>query len=153
MGSIAETFWKDYCEANGHLGPLPPIDKFGDTKALADELVGLVLSGDKRATCELAIWFENHAEKLPQPGDLFIITDGSDVPKCIIRTTKVDLIPVQEVDEQFAFDEGEGDKSLKWWKTAHDAYYERQAAEDEFVYNDSMLCVAERFVLVWPGVR
>lgn len=126
------------------------MDQFGDTKELGDELLALVLSGDKRATCELKIWFDNHEEALPKPGDHWIITDGSGVPACIIRTTRVDILPVHQVDEEFAYTEGEGDKSLKWWKEAHDAYYERQAAQDGFIYDDSMLCVAERFELVWP---
>ena len=146
----AENLWNAYCAATGHSGPLPPDDQFGDTKNLGDELLALVLSGDKRATCELKIWFDNHDEALPKPGDHWIITNGSGEPSCIIKTTRVDILPVNQVDEEFAYTEGEGDKTLKWWKEAHDAYYERQAAQDGFTYDDSMLCVAERFELVWP---
>lgn len=145
----AEKLWADYCKATGHRGPLPPVDQFGDTIELGNELLKLVLSGDKRATCELKIWFDNHDEPLPEPGDHWIITNGYGDPKSIIRTTQVDILPVKEIDAQFALEEGEGDKSLKWWKTAHDAYYERQATQDGFTYDDCMLCVAERFELVW----
>ena len=142
--------WSAYCKATGHRGPVPPMDQFGDTRELGDELLALVLSGDKRATCELKIWFDNHDELLPKTGDHWIITNGSGEPSCIIRTTQVDILPVNQVDEEFAYTEGEGDKTLKWWKEAHDAYYERQAAQDGFTYDDGMLCVAERFELVWP---
>ncbi len=150
MKPDAELIWKAYCAATGQSGSLPPIDQFGDTPELGDELVGLVLSGDKRATCELKIWFDNHNEALPKPGDHWIITDGSGVPQCIIQTTQVDILPVNEVDAEFAFTEGEGDKTLEWWKAAHDAYYERQATQDGFIYDDSMFCVAEQFERVWP---
>ena len=152
MTQKATKLWQDYCHASGHSGPLPPIDKFGDYPELTDELLALVLSGTKQATCELAIYFENHNEPLPAPGDHFIITDGADTPKCIVRTTQVDIMPVRNIDDQFAIDEGEGDKTLKWWKQAHDAYFIRQATRDGFFYDDSMLCVAERFELVWPEV-
>ena len=149
--TAAENLWHAYCAPTGKFGPCPPMDQFGDSKELGDELLALVLSGDKRATCELKIWFENHDEELPKPGDHWIITDGSHIPKCIVRTTRVDILPVKNVDAKFALAEGEGDKTLEWWKEAHDAYYERQAKQDGFTYDDSMLCVAEHFELVWPA--
>jgi uncharacterized protein YhfF len=30
-----------------------------------------------------------------------------------------------EIDEAFAFDEGEGDRTLTYWRTAHQSYFER----------------------------
>lgn len=150
MTETAKHLWDRYCAATGHSGSLPPIDQFGDSKELGDELLALVLAGTKQATCELKIWFDNHDEALPRPGDHWIITDGSGAPKCIIRTTQVDILPVHEIDDEFARTEGEGDKTLKWWKEAHDAYFTRQAQRDGFTYNDKMLCVAERFELIWP---
>ncbi len=150
MNSRAKDLWREYCAATGYTGQCPPIDQFGDSKELGDELLDLVLAGRKQATCELKIWFDNHNEALPKPGDHWIITNGSGMPKCIIQTTQVDFCAVQDVDEKFASDEGEGDSSLKWWKNAHDAYFERQADRDGFTYTDNMICVCERFKLVWP---
>lgn len=142
--------WEEYCAAKGISAPCPPSDQFGDTPELADELVALVLNGQKQATCELKAWFDNRGVTLPAIGDQWIITDGSGAEQCIIETTQVDLCPVQQVDENFAWDEGEGDRSLAFWKDAHDAYYERQAKRDGFVYSDEMICVCERFKLIWP---
>jgi len=152
MDSRAKNLWREYCTATGYTGGCPPIDQFGDNKELGDELLELVLSGRKQATCELKIWFDNHGENLPKPGDHWIITNGSGDPKCIIQTTQVDLCAVREVNDQFARDEGEGDLSLTWWKTAHDAYFGRQARRDGFAYSDDMICVCERFRLVWPAL-
>jgi len=146
----AETLWSAFCNAHNVTGPLPPIDQFGDSPELADELLALVLSGQKQATCELKYWFDLRDEKLPLPGDYWIITNGAGMAACIIQTTQVDLCAVRDVDPQFAWDEGEGDRSLSFWKTAHDAYFERQATRDGFTYSDDMICVCERFVKVWP---
>ncbi|MEO9633406.1 MAG: ASCH domain-containing protein [Parasphingorhabdus sp.] len=145
------SLWEEYCNATGINEPCPPADQFGDTPELGDELVSLVLKGQKQATCELKRWFDSHGHPLPKSGDRWIITDGSGQEQCIIETTQVDLCSVREVDEAFAWDEGEGDRSLAFWKAAHDAYYKRQAERDGFVYSDEMTCVCERFKLIWPA--
>jgi uncharacterized protein YhfF len=144
------SLWEEYCAETGRSGPSPSSDQFGDTPELADELLALVFKGQKQATCELKIWFDSRGHKLPEIGDQWIITDGSGTEQCIVETTQVDLCSVREVDEAFAWDEGEGDRSLGFWKDAHDAYYTRQAARDGFAYSDEMTCVCERFILVWP---
>ena len=89
-------------------------------------------------------------EPLPAPGDHWIITDGARVPRCILRTTNVELKPICEVDEEFARIEGEGDKSLAFWKRAHDAYFTRQGEREGFAYDNSMVGVCEQFERVWP---
>jgi len=117
---------------------------------LADELLALVLTGQKQATCELKHWFDSRDIELPKPGDHWIILNGKGEPRCIVETTRIDLCPVQDVDAKFAWDEGEGDRSLSYWKTAHDAYYHRQAKQDGFFYSEDMICVCERFKRGWP---
>ncbi len=144
------SLWEEYCTDKGISSPCPPSDQFGDTPELADALVKLVLKGQKQATCELQIWFDSRGITLPTIGDQVIIMGGSGTERCIIETTQVDLCSVQQVDEAFAWDEGEGDRSLVFWKDAHDAYYKRQAKRDGFEYSDEMICVCERFKLIWP---
>ena len=52
-------------------------------------------------------------EEIPKVGDLSVTTDFSGNAKCIIRTSLVRVIPFNEVSKEFAFKEGEGDKSLE----------------------------------------
>ena len=52
---------------------------------------------------------------LMKPGDLSIVTLGGDQPACIIETTEVRIVPFDEVDEQFAYEGGEGDRTLESW--------------------------------------
>ena len=132
----AQDLWDAYCSATGHSGPLPDIDQFGDTVELADELLALVLNHTKRATCCLARDFSTQAR--PKPGDHWIITDGAGQAACIIKTTQVELVRICDVTEDFAFLEGEGDKTLAYWKREHDAYFTRQAAREGFTYDDKL---------------
>ena len=46
----------------------------------------------------------------------------------VVRTTQVDVVEFADVDAAFAWDEGEGDRSLSSWRDAHMRYFGRQAA-------------------------
>lgn len=144
----AEKLWAGYCAASGVKSPLPESDWFGDDPVMANQLLALVLSGQKQATCELRRQFGQG--DIPKIGDHWIITDGRKIPRCIIQTTKVDICAVKDVDAKFAWDEGEGDRSLAYWKREHDAYFQRSAMRDGFTYSDDMDAICERFKLVWP---
>jgi uncharacterized protein YhfF len=62
----------------------------------------------------------------------------------------VTIKPLSQVDEAFAWDEGEGDRSRKWWLDAHRRYFSRQARREGFKFDDDILTVFERFEIVWP---
>ena len=100
---------------------------FGDGGALADELAELVVSGPKRATVGWIAESEALGETLPQVGDHWIVLDGSGRPRCIISTLETFEAPLLAVDERFAWDEGEGDRTRDWWLDAHRRYFARRA--------------------------
>lgn len=144
----AKSLWDAYCAATGHTGPQPECDQFGDTEDLGDELLALVLSGTKQATCCLARDFST-AER-PKIGDHWIITDGRGQAVCIVKTTQTEFVRICDVSAEFAFIEGEGDRTLAYWKREHDAYFMRQAAREGFKYDDKMIGICETFEKVWP---
>jgi len=146
-----QQFWNEYATAARLGGPVGfTVFAFGDSENLADELVALVINGAKRATASLPRDFEAMGEPLPRPGDLSVIIDGRKVPRCIIRVVRVEIKPMREVDARFAWDEGEGDRSLAWWTSAHMRYFERQGAREGFEFDVSAEVVLERFEVVWP---
>jgi uncharacterized protein YhfF len=65
-------------------------------------------------------------------------------PKTVLRW------PLISVDERFAWDEGEGDRTRDWWLAAHRRYFGRQAARVGFDLQDDVATVFERFEVVWP---
>ena len=102
--------------------------------------------GPKRATTARLDSFDAEGEPLPVVGGYSVILDGAGQP-VIIRTTQVDTMPFGEVDEEFAWVEGEGDRSLAYWRAA----YERFFASEGAPIADDDLVVLERFELVWPA--
>lgn len=92
---------------------------FGDTEQQADELVKLVLDGVKTATCS-----NLDGEGIPQPGDVFVVVDGKNEPVCAIELTTVDMRTYEQVDAAHALAEGEGDRSLDYWRKEHKRFFE-----------------------------
>ncbi len=124
-------------------------EAFGDNAALADELAALVLAGTKTATCS-ALWeWEAEGQALPGVGLHTVVLDGRGVPVCIIETTGVTVRPYDEVDARFAWEEGEGDRSLDYWRTAHWHYFARTLPSIGRSPTPKMPLVCEWFRLVW----
>jgi uncharacterized protein YhfF len=63
----------------------------------------------------------------------------------------VEVKPLSKVDDLFAWDEGEGDRTRAWWLDAHRRYFQRQADREGFSMHDEVETVFERFELVSTG--
>ena len=58
--------------------------------------------------------------------------DGAGTPRCVLRSTDLRLGPLASVDDAFAWDEGEGDRTRAGWLGGHLAYFTRtQTARGE----------------------
>lgn len=118
---------------------------FCDNEQDANECARLVLSGQKRATAP-SLWSLEHAgEPIPRMGDLHVITDWLGKAQCIIRITNVEVVPLNEITEEHARAEGEGDGTLTWWHKAHWAYYQRELAGSGYQPQVDMPIVFVRF--------
>ena len=111
---------------------------FGDGPDLATELAAL--GGWGRMTATVSTPEEPDCSSV---GEFWIVLDGDKRPVCVIET--LELIPRRfgEVDAQFAFEEGEGDRSLAHWRESHERYYRRLG-----VFSPDMTLLCERFRLV-----
>ncbi|MBO6796458.1 ASCH domain-containing protein [Maricaulis sp.] len=150
------TFWESFKAATGETADRPQdISAFGDSPEMADELLGLILIGQKRATCSLARWYlgPDADSELPRVGNLTIVLDGRDEPRCVLRITSVEIKPVRDTDAQFAWDEGEGDRTLEDWMQGHCAFWQREAEREGFTFSTDMDAVYERFELAWVPER
>jgi len=150
--SRVKTYWRAYCaQADENLADVPYlVDQFGDNPALADELGALVLAGTKTATCS-ALWeWEAEGSELPQVGTKTVFLNGAKQPLCIIETTEIQILPFNQVDAQFAFDEGEDDRTLESWRREHWKYFSRALPKIGQHPTEQMLLVCERFRVVYP---
>ncbi len=145
------SFWRDFCVACS-IDPATPFQAwfFGDSTALAHQLVELVLHGPKRATAGLG-WSNDAVPHLaPIPDGYSVVTEFDGTPRAVIRTTWLDRRPFRDVDAQFAWDEGEGDRTLPDWKDGHWRYFSRECeALGRAMSEDAPVCL-ERFELLYP---
>jgi uncharacterized protein YhfF len=115
---------------------------FGDSRALCDELLALVRSGAKRATCGALRDFADGAEPMPVVGRRDIALDWDGAPALVIETVEVTIRRFRDVGAEFALAEGE-DKTLEGWQAGHRAYFERNGG-----WSPDMQLVCERFRLI-----
>ncbi|MCC7283830.1 MAG: ASCH domain-containing protein [Acetobacteraceae bacterium] len=145
-----EAFWKRFREASGLHHDEYAVIAFGDSPAMMDELAGLVLGGVKRATTCLERSFTEDGEMPPVVGGHVVVVDGRGRPVCIFRTTGLRTGALDSVDDGFAWDEGEGERTRAWWLAAHRSYFGREARHKGFAFDDGIATVFERFTVVWP---
>ena len=147
-----QRFWDDVCARTGvPADGLTAVEAFGDSPAMADELLALVLAGTKRATAGLVSDFAAEGEPLPRPGDHWVVLDGRGRPAAVLRTTEVRTGLLHSVDDAFAHDEGEGDRTRTSWLEGHLRFFRRQGERAGVPFDEhTEQVVFERFALVWP---
>jgi uncharacterized protein YhfF len=145
--------WEEYRAAvpDAVVGqPVPVVDHFGDSAELADELLGLVLAGTKTATATLVMEFAHAGEPLPRIGDHWVACDGTGAPRAVLRTLELRIGVAASVDERFAWDEGEDDRSRASWLEQHRRYWRRVCESNGRDWDESLEVVFERIRVVWP---
>lgn len=147
-----DAFWRRAQAAGAVPGDRPgpdAVERFGDSPELADELLALVLHGPKRATAGSVAALEHHGEPLPAAGDHWVALDGAGRPRAVLRTDEIRVGPLSSVDDAFAWDEGEGDRTRATWLADHEAYFRREMAALDRPFDPDMATVFERFSVVY----
>ena len=152
-GDRVESYWRSYLESLPADSPVRDeqyvAEGWGDSPEMADELGALIADGTKTATCS-ALWeYEAEDEPLPQVGLKSVVLDGKGDPLCIVETTEVEVRPYEEVDAGFAYEEGEGDRSLEYWREAHWRFFSRTLPNIGKEPTTDMPLVCERFRVVY----
>ncbi len=145
-----EAFWAAFAAAQGvHADYI--VEAYGDSPDMANELAALVVSGPKRATAGLLQDYELCGDPLPVAGGYVVLVDGAGEPRAILRTTEVRVGPLSSVDEAFAWDEGEGDRTRADWLRMHRAFFSAYSQRVGVPFDDDSATVFERFAVVWPA--
>jgi len=117
---------------------------FEVTEQGANSLLKLVLDGKKRATASSLRKYEIEKTPVPKEGDLSIITYWDGTLGCLIKTTKVTIIPFNEVTFDLAKLEGE-DETLKSWQDNHIKFFTADVKESGYEFSDDIPVVFEEF--------
>lgn len=129
---------------------VPAAWSFGATPAQADALLALVLDGVKTATAS-ALWdYAHDGERVPEAGDYGIVLDGSGLPRALLETTAVTIVPFDEVSAEHARAEGEGDRTIATWRDLHERFW-RAHASNPRRFEPGMPVVCERFTLLYAA--
>ncbi|PID01894.1 hypothetical protein CSV67_12400 [Sporosarcina sp. P2] len=124
---------------------------FGNSKQMADELALLVVEGTKTATSSNYTLYELENEPLPMVGLHNIILDGNGIAVAVVENIAVKVVPFNEVTEQHAYLEGEGDRSLHYWQEVHEKFFTNELKEVNQDFHHEIPVVCETFKLVYKN--
>ena len=133
----------------GKVKPLRLLDQSHHGLGTRGDSGSFELSPSKTATGFLKWVHDAENKPIPEPGDLSIVTDGGNHPLCIIMDTEIRVVPFEEVDERFAYDGGEGDRTLASWREGYWAMIVADCAGLNRVPTRKAPIVRERFRVVY----
>lgn len=142
----AEQMWSEYKKTNDNIKDKYKAWAFGVD---ADLLADLVLNGEKTATASAYPLYEIENEPLPKVGEYNIILNSENKAVCVIQTTKVYIEKFREISSEHAFKEGEGDKSLSYWRRCHEKFFTMCMNEVGKEFNEDIKVVCEEFKVVF----
>lgn len=142
----AKEMWNLFCEKNQIEQQCFSEWSYGDN---ADELAELTKKGIKTATSSAFLFYELEKESLPKPGDYSVVLNTQDDAICIIQTKHVEIVPFFKVSEEHAYKEGEGDRSLAYWREVHRTFFVKELSAIQQSFTEELLVVCEEFTVVY----
>ena len=142
-----QEMWNSYKQINPSIGDEIDAWAFG---VEPDLLADLVLKGEKKATASAYDLYALEAESLPQEGTFDVILDSQNQAVCIVEITKVSIQPFNQVSAQHVFKEGEGDKSLAYWRQVHKDCFAEWLREAGLTFTPESKVFLEEFRKVYP---
>lgn len=145
-----DKFWQDFLEKTNKDKDTQYIDcfHFELTEELANELLRLVLIGQKKATSSSLWAYKNEGDRIPEKGDLSIVTNWDGIPRCVIETTNVTILPFKDITYDICKREGEDD-SLKSWREGHINFFTSEGKELGYTFTEEMPVIFEDFKVVF----
>ena len=123
--------------------------RVGNSEESANEGAQLILSGKKTTTSSLLWEYENLRKPLPKVGSLSILENGKGEAVCVVETTWLEVLPLEEIDAGFAIAYGEWGSTLAEWQQNAWRYYSTQCQQLGREPTLQMTLVCERFRIVY----
>lgn len=142
-----QEMWNAYKQINPSIGDEIDAWAFG---VEPDLLAELVFKGEKTATASAYDLYAVDNDPLPLEGTFDVVLDSQDQAVCIIEITKVSVQPFHQVSADHAYKEGEGDKSLAYWRQVHEEVFTEWMSEVGLTFTPDSKVVLEEFHKVYP---
>ena len=146
MNKKTKEYWDEFWKGNEQ--PKSVVAEQFGFECHADELSQLIVEGKKTATCSAYALYEIEKQPLPTVGLYTIVLNSKNEPVTIIKTTEIQILKMNEVPEELAIAEGEGDLTFEYWWNGHKNYFTTELAEYGLEFSEDMLLVFERFEVV-----
>lgn len=117
------------------------------TEGACNYLLDLVLKGQKKATASSVLGYQIEGEEIPKEGNLSVITDWDGNPRCVIKTTRVRIIPYKDITFDIAKLEGEDD-ILESWRKNHEKFFTEEGKELGYKFSEEMEVIFEEFEVI-----
>lgn len=99
--------------------------EFGTPGRSRENLVNLVLHGNKRATAGLLSEYKFEGEDVEHVGELLAMLDNEGQHIGTLRVTRAEVLPFISVPDEFALAEAEGDLNAADFRASHLDYWTR----------------------------
>lgn len=145
-----DEYWNNFIEKTGRSSE----DKcagdlnFEAKGFVGDEMIALVLGNKKTAFFTSWATYAIDQEPLPVSGELYVVLDRANTPRCIIETESVNIIPFNEVTWNMAQQEGE-DENIEQWRERKREYLEDEGAVLGFEFTPDIKLVFQTFKVIW----
>lgn len=145
-----DEYWNNFIEKTGRSSE----DKcagdlnFEAKGFVGDEMIALVLGSKKTAFFTSWATYAIDQEPLPVSGELYVVLDRANTPRCIIETESVNIIPFNEVTWNMAQLEGE-DENIEQWRERKQEYLEDEGAVLGFEFTPDIKLVYQTFKVIW----
>lgn len=110
----------------------------GDNKRQANKLFKLVKEGKKTATSYL---FEGTFEE----AQYSFLTNWDKSEMILLETINTNLVKFKDVTPAHAYKEGEGNRTLKYWKKQHKKFFDKQLKKQGKKFDEDILIITEEF--------
>ena len=110
--------------------------EFGNPGASRENLVNLVLHGNKRATAGLFSEYASEGEPVEHVGELLAMVDNNGDHVGTLRVTRAEVLRFADVPDEFALAEAEGDMDAADFRASHTEFWTRSG---ETITDDTMV--------------
>ena len=148
--STPDRFWQQFLSETGR----DPEDRCsGDLNFEArgfnnDALVAMVMAGKKTATFTSLETLQIDGEPVPVSGELYLVFDRGENPRCVIELESVTILPFCDVTWDMAQKEGE-DENLEQWRNKMQENLEDEGAVVGYDFKPDMLLVYQTFRCIY----
>jgi uncharacterized protein YhfF len=123
---------------------------FGNSAAISNVILPLILSGEKTGTFALESEFEHAPTEVPRAGDHYVVTHFGGEPALLYRLTEVERVPFAQISHAHVQVEGPNARTVPVWRKIHWAYWGGILRAQGREPREDMPVLFQRFEVIFP---